>query len=251
MIGSGHCCTAPVVKWTGTLRRCPLRCFSPLDPSLRCETTLREGKAVKLFIDRVEHKEVRPDDHEYAPLPYIHPNGPSLRFHETAVYEKLLRQIRDWASVKTDDWIRSYFGPNLFKMVSAGFDETTLKVLQEWIVSGDKQKLEAAASLLSKAPRTFVFMQSQYVVMLLEQAEKQGKKCYERVCSWLMSTATAGSRSGTPGQPFPEDIHLRDRSHEFTSQLPGGSPAFKFYKTLYEEAKATIERDTNEDVKIG
>jgi len=39
--------------------------------------------AVKLLIDRVEHKEAHPDDHGYTPLPYIHHNGPSLRFHKT------------------------------------------------------------------------------------------------------------------------------------------------------------------------
>jgi len=206
--------------------------------------------AVKLFIDRVEHNEAHPDDHEYTPLPYIHHNGPSLRFHDTAAYEKFLRQVRDWTSVKTDNWIRSHYGADLFKMVSAGFDETTLKVLREWIVSGDRQKLEAAASLLSEASRTFVFTHSQYVAMLLEQAEKQGEKCYERVCSWLIAAAISGSRSGTPGQPFPEDIEQRDRSHELMSQLPGGSPAYKFYKTLYDAAKTNIERDTLEDLDM-
>jgi transcriptional regulator with XRE-family HTH domain/tetratricopeptide (TPR) repeat protein len=209
---------------------------------------LNPDLALKLLMDRVEYNEAHPDDHEYTPLPYVHLNGPPLRFHETAAYEKLLRQVRDWASVKTNNWMRSHYGADLFRIVSSGFDETTLKVLQEWIMSGDRQKLEAAASLLSEAPRTFVFTHSQYVMTLLEQAEKQGEKCCKRVCSWLIAAAISGGRSGTPGQPFPEDIEQRDRSHELMSHLPGGSPAYKFYKTLYDGARTNIERDTLEDL---
>lgn len=209
-------------------------------------------RAVKLLMERVEHKEVQQskDEEKYKPLPYVHRNGPALRVSETKSYEELLRQIRDWTAVKTDNWIRPHYGADLFKMVSAGFDETTLKVLQEWIMSGDAGKLEAAASLLSEADPSFVFTNHEYVIDLLEQAKKQSESSYERVTSWLYGAAISGSRTGTPGQPFPRDIEQRDRSYGLMSQLPAGSPAHKFYKLLYDAAKANIERDTIEDFEL-
>ncbi len=199
-------------------------------------------------MERVEYKEDHDDadvwEDRYKPLPYVHHNGPALRVAETDKYEQLLKQVRDWAAVKTDNWVRAHYGKDLFKMVSAGFDKTTLKVLGEWIVSGDGEKLEAAASLLSEAPSNFAFTHTAYVVDLLEQAHKQGSAQYKRVTSWLYGAAISGSRTGTPGQPFPRDIEQRDRSYELMSQLPAGSPAHKFFKLLYDAAKENIERDT-------
>lgn len=212
-------------------------------------------RVAKLLMERVEHKETQQEDDDvwnerYKPLPYMHRNSATLRISETKSYEKILREVRDWAAAEPESWKRTHYGADLFKMVSAGFDDATLKVLQEWIASGDNQKLEAAASLLSEAPSTFVFTNHAYVTALLEQAQKQGATYYKRVSSWLYGAAISGSRTGTPGQPFPQDIAQRDNSYDLMSKLPIGSPGYKFYKLLYDAAKENIERDTIEDLEL-
>lgn len=205
-------------------------------------------QTLKLLTDRVEFKENNEKLEDYSPLPYDWRESEGLRFDETPQYEQVLRKARDWASQKTDSWIRSHYGADLFKSISAGFDSTTLKVLEEWIVSADQHQLESAASLLSEADNSFVWTHQDFVNNVLQAAQKFGDTCYRRVCSCFHSSLLHGVRSGTPGQPFPQDIEQRDRSFEIMSKLTPGSPAYKFYKNLHNEAKAEIERHTFEDL---
>ncbi len=217
-------------------------------------SAIQPERVAKLLMDRVEHKEKHSAsdafEERYKPLPYLYRNGPALRIAETEAYEKILRKVRDWGAEKTDSWIRSHYGASLFKMISSGFDRTTLKVLHEWIVSGDATKLEVAASFLHEAPHGFVFANHEFVIDLLNQAKKQSEECYENVCSSLYGSAISGSRHGTPGQPFPEDIAQRDNSHQLMMQLPTGSPAYKLYKALHESAKTSIQRSIDEDLEL-
>jgi transcriptional regulator with XRE-family HTH domain len=204
--------------------------------------------ALKLLTDRVEYKENNEKLENYEPLPYSPRFGESLRFHETSQYEQILRTVRDWASVETGSWIRFNYGTDLFRLVSAGFDSVTLKVLEEWIMSADQQQLEIASAFLHEADNTFVWENTQFVIKILERAQKFGSTCYQHVCSSLYGSVIQGGKSGIPGQPFPEDVAQRDRSYILMTTLPLGSPAHRFFKMLYDGAKAEIDRSINRDL---
>lgn len=199
---------------------------------------------LKMLMNRVEYKESDDKDERYDPLPFSARRTGAWRFHETSQYEKILRTVRDWATENTPNWVRHHFGAELFKMVSAGFDDITIKVLEEWIMSANEQDLENAAALLREAENTFVWDHQEFIVNILERAHKFGDASYKRVSSFLHTSVFQGGRSGTPGQPFPEDIIQRDRSQEAISKLPVGTAAYKFYKMLYDEAIAEIKRHT-------
>ena len=207
-------------------------------------------ETAKLLMNRVEFKEANPELKEYDPIPFSWNRNEPIRFNEAKEYEWLLREIRDWATVKTDSWIRFHYGSDLFKLVSAGFDEVTLKVLDEWTSSSDERQLIAAATLLGEAPRNFVWDKQQFITKILDHAQKFGDKCYRRIASALHSSVLQGGKSGTPGQPFPEDIEQRDKAYEMMQKLPAGSPTHRFYKSLYEEAVSEIDRHTNEDFEF-
>lgn len=211
---------------------------------------VKPKETVKLLMDRVEFKEANPEQKDYDPLPFSWNRNEPVHFYETKQYEQLLREIRDWAAVKTDSWIRFHYGSDLFKLVSAGFDEVTLKVLDEWTSSSDERQLVAATSLLGEAPRNFVWEKQQFVTKILDHAQKFGPKCYRKISSALHGSVLQGGKSGTPGQPFPEDIEQRDKAYEMMQKLPIGSPSHRFYKALFEEAKSEIERHTNEDFEF-
>jgi transcriptional regulator with XRE-family HTH domain len=202
---------------------------------------------LKTLQGRVEYKESNPKLKEYEPLPHSMENNIQLRFQETANYEEVLRNVRDWSTVDTGNWIRPYFGLILFKLVSSSYDDVTLKVLGEWVDSTDEKQLEAVADLLTEANTSFIWENQQYIINILEQAQKHGIACYKRVCSSMHTLAVHGGRSGTVGEPFPEDIIQRDRSYELMTKLPPGSPAQRFFKLLYEEALSEIKRHTKED----
>ena len=76
--------------------------------------------------------------------------------------ENLLREIRD-ASLESG-WTVEYWIPQLFREVSSGFaSDASLKVLGEWINSGDSAVIESAARLVSGAPPGFVFKHVEFV----------------------------------------------------------------------------------------
>jgi transcriptional regulator with XRE-family HTH domain len=200
---------------------------------------------LQLLLDRVEEKE-RQDhslDIEYRPVPYSWNHDLPFRFHETQEYEQLLRKVRDWASIDTKDWMRAHFGADVFKLVSAGYDAITLKVLEEWIMSSKQIHIEMAATLLSEAPATFVWDNSAYIAKILSQANRHSLKTYKRVTSSLLTSVIQGGRSGMVGQPFPEDIMQRDRAIEIMDKLSVGSPVYHFYKLLHDGAVTNIKRE--------
>lgn len=207
---------------------------------------------VDLLINRVRHyEEIKGKiTDNYKPVPYVHRNGPHLRVAETKEYEAMLRKVRDWAAIDTGSWVRPHFGSDVFKMISSSFDESTLKIIDEWISSGESAKVDAVGMLLSEAPSNFVFTRSDYVVALLEIAGGLGSKTYDSVTSSLFGAAISEGKTGTPGQPFPQDIAQRDSAYDMVKRLPDGSHAHKFYKMLYNHALSNIERDTIEDLEI-
>jgi len=207
-------------------------------------------ETVKLLMDRIEFDEVNPELKDYDPVPLSWDWNEPLHLHKTDQYEKLLRDVRNWATIKTGNWKRFYYGSILFKMISSGFDEIALKVLGEWIFSANEVQLIAASALLGEAPKNFVWEKRQFVTKILDHAQKFGTKCYRRISSSLYRSVQQGLKSGKAGQPFPEDLKQHDKSREMMQRLPAGSPAYRFYKSLFEEAKSEIERHTNEDFEF-
>lgn len=203
------------------------------------QTTLKFLKA------RVEYKETHPKVEDYRPLPYSWRRDEAPRFSETPHYEQMLREVRDWAAEPTGDWVRFHFGSELFKLISAGFDAVTLKVLKEWLLSSDKNQVKVASSFLSEAGKNFVWSNEEFVSDLLEEANRLGSAYYERISGSLYLSVVQGGRNGAAGEPFPEDIRQRDISLQRMEKLPAGSPVYKFYKMLHEAAKKEIQRHTD------
>ena len=150
---------------------------------------------------------------------------PSLGFHDRLIglatspdQENMLREIRD-ASLEPG-WSVEYWIPQLFREVSSGFESaTSLKVLDEWINSGSADRIKSAARLVSGAHPAFVFKHVGFTSNLLERAHAASYDCYQNVTSSLASSALSGTRSGTPGQPMPEDVAIRDQASAVASQL--------------------------------
>ena len=181
---------------------------------------------------------------------------PSLGFHDRLIglatspdQENMLREIRD-ASLEPG-WSVEYWIPQLFREVSSGFESaTSLKVLDEWINSGSADRIKSAARLVSGAHPAFVFKHVGFTSNLLERAHAASYDCYQNVTSSLASSALSGTRSGTPGQPMPEDVAIRDQASAVASQCDAGSPAYRFYASLAESAEASIRNDLLRDEEL-
>jgi hypothetical protein len=75
---------------------------------------------------------------------------------------------------------------------------------------------------------------------VLAAAAAHGEECLQTIGGALHTAVTSGVRSGTPGQPFSEDIEQRNKSAEVAQALPRGSVEERFYRSLQSSAEQSI-----------
>ena len=197
-------------------------------------------------------KRIRRSDNEkleFRALPILGFNRQLTGLSTSPDQENLLREIRD-ASLGPG-WAVEHWIPQLFREVSSSFDSVaSLKVLNEWINSGDPAMIESAARLVSGAPPGFVFKHVDFVENLLERALTADSGCYRRVTGRLVGCAMSGTRSGTAGQPMPQDVAIRDQASLAADRLDPGSPSHRFYALLAESAERSIRDDLLRDEEL-
>ena len=172
---------------------------------------------------------------------------PILRVRETADLLAALRHIRDWIAEGPESWKRQDAGPDLFAAVAGRFDADALRVIEEAVTSGDSAQLTAAASILREVPRLLVFENVEYVQRLLALAGLAGDEHVQRIGGALSAAVSSGTRMGTPGQPFTEDVEQRDWARDIAQNLPSGSMAQHLYLSLQASAEHSIKWQADRD----
>ncbi len=222
---------------------------------------------VQFLIKRIEHDE-EDDKGEYQPLPFQGFKNRLESIAKSKEYRNILMDIRNqalkrthtkkkWLPVlfkeislvpnNTDSDIQDMFphrtSPNCssYKDEALVFSPTSLDVLSEWIDSGDRNKIEAVSCLLSDAPKAFIFQNVEFLSNLLGQAYDIGDDCYNTVSWDLFQSVTSGIRSGIPGQPFPDDVAIKEQSAAVARQLVAESPSHRFYESLAKDAQDSIK----------
>ena len=193
---------------------------------------------VSLLLTRIRQKD--DEGAQYDALPVLGFRNPLIGLAASPDQETILREIRD-TSLEPGSSV-AYWIPQLFREVSLDFESAAnLKVLNEWINSGDAIRIKSAARLVSSAQPAFVFKHVGFTANLLERAYAAGFDCCRSVVSNLTSSAISGTRSGTPGQPMSEDVAMKDQASAVKSQFDAGSPPYKLYDSLAKIAEASIE----------
>lgn len=201
---------------------------------------------VQLFLSRIE-RSTKTDDREYRPIPYeFHHRLDGLARSKN--YKAILKKVRDY--VLRRHWRARFWIPHLFKEVSLGYSPESLAVLGEWIESGREAKIVDAAALLHEADSDFVFAHHDFVVKLIQRAHAVGEDCLQKVESNLFASAASGVRAGTPGEPMPQDVELRDRASSTAREFVVGSPEHSFYEKLARHADQEIRRHLLEDEEV-
>lgn len=233
------------------LRRCPSIDDYNVMEFLSEYSKNQPDKALTLLKERIERAEQSAKgyrDNEFRPIPY-HWDSP-LQVRGSAQLVPRLREIHGWMAKKLDSWQRQKMGTDIFWLVAGEVDQEVVDVLDEALRSGDETHLDAIVNILHDAPKTLVWDHSDFVSRALNTAAKFGKKTLQKVSGSLYATVAYGSRSGTPGEPFPEDVEQRDKSLEILSKLPPGSVEANFYDSLLKGAQQNIKRNLEEDEKL-
>ena len=194
-----------------------------------------------------EHAEATQGRYGYDAIPWRWQEDAKLAFRDSSKFAEHLRAIVTWAKKLGGQRSHRDLGV-LCAAVCGCYDAATLDALSPFLFSADPKDVEVAALLLRGAPRNFVFEHAPFVVRLIEHAHSLGGDTLESVADDIEYPTAVGTRHGTPGQPFPEDIELRDRSAEQLSKLSRSSPAWDFYARLKERAEYDIKHRDRLDI---
>jgi hypothetical protein len=201
---------------------------------------------IELLQDRVSRAEAMESMGDYRPMPFRWDN--QLRAREDAAFVAHLQKLLAWIAQGVDSWVRREMGSEIFKEVAAGYDKNVLVVLLEALKTGNTADVRAVAAVLRKANRAFIWSEADFVRTALHAGARHGENVKREMVGALWGATISGSRTGTPGQPFPEDVEQRDRSAATADQLPKGSLEEQFYRDMAASAEVSIARDAEVDV---
>ena len=203
-------------------------------------------EVIDLFRSRILKAEALERPGAYQPTPF-HWDVP-LRIREDGDFLPVLRGLRDWIS-ESESWVRHEMAARLFAAAAGGFDDAILALLREGLAGASQVSVDGVAGILRKAPRTIVYSEVPFVLEALDAAARFGDDCEQTMRGALWAATITGSRMGTPGEPFPEDVQQRDECAKIATTLPKGSPGETFYKALSESAQENIRRHAEMDAR--
>lgn len=197
---------------------------------------------VELLQSRVESYS---HDHSagYSPLPFTWHVSPPFRDRDD--FTALLRQIRDWLATDPDSALRRYLGAKLFALVAGPYDARVVETIDEWLDASDPVKIKVTAALVSNAPRTLIW-DTEFVRRCLRAADRHGDADLNRMRSALHSAVITGMRSGTPGQPYPEDVEEHAKATKLADGCAKASVEEQFYRDVAESALRRVQDESDE-----
>lgn len=209
-------------------------------------SSVEPGWVIDLLQDRVAFGEGLENLGDYRPMPFHWGNRLRVREHED--FNTHLRRLHAWVAAAPDSWIRREAGSELFREVARPYDDAVLAVLEDALESTNLADIDAVAAVLHKADRTFIWDFPDFVRTALHAAGRFGQGCRDGMASALWGATIAGTRMGTPGQPFREDVEQRDRSSDTAAKMPRGSVEETFYRDVAASAERAIARSQGDDM---
>ncbi len=162
---------------------------------------------------------------------------------ERSEYQHLLRRVRD-ASIPGGPQQR--FVAELYQALSLNHSEEGIAILGEWVDSGEREKIEAVATLLRGVRYDFAFEHLDFVARLLERADRHGPDCTDHVIECLHTSVVSAERRGVFGQVFPLDRALRDKARSAIKIHPPESGLHRLFGRMLQTAERNIEQVTME-----
>jgi transcriptional regulator with XRE-family HTH domain len=158
----------------------------------------------------------------------------------------LLTELLDWGLGQPRGNTFDYHFGQMIEGLCAPFDERFVATLEAWVEGGGAERLSFVLPILRDVPGDFVFKHQDSVLRLFRRSKSYGAKMLRALRSTLFSSAAFGSRSGTPREPFPEDLELQKSATEALGKLGRFDPAYEFYADLIKHAEHEIERQRRE-----
>ncbi len=195
---------------------------------------------------RVEHA-AKEDSWSYRPCNYGPYGHVPLRFRKSSEVGPLVNFVWEWMKLGSDNnYHFEHRAGELFETMFRPFDAELVNVIQGWIDSSTLSDMRRIARILCEVPQTFVFEQREFVIRFLERAKLCGKDVLDIALDALYRSSTSGVKHGTPGEPFPEDVNMKNKAETTMSELSRFSPAYKLYEQIKLSAEHCIQYSLKE-----
>lgn len=204
------------------------------------------GLVVDFLVSRVMIAQER-GDWSYNPVPWSFGLRGDWGLMKQQDASQWVRRLFDWALAheKSGESVLPWFG-GLVRTLCTVNSSDFVDFLRQWISSTGREGFAVASSLARETHPSFVFEQHEFVIWLMRLARSHGTDVLRKLGTALYCAAVSGSRSGVPGEPFPQDIKLRDRAADVLSGLIRQDPAYELYSDLHRHAIQSIEMQEEE-----
>lgn len=147
--------------------------------------------------------------------------------------------LRGLDAMPRETWQFQWAAPQAFALLVSDPSPAVQRALDRWASQSPLTRLPLAAILLRDMARPLIWEQLNWLAAFLNHSDRAG--VYTEVAATLLSGFASGIKSGTPGQPFPQDLDDLDRANRVLEGLPYGSVERRFYSSVKTTAEASID----------
>lgn len=183
----------------------------------------------------------RRNEWSYYPLSKT-PRGIGLKLMEVDTGSRLMWDLLDWGVKEQNDVSSLRRMGDAISGLNGVYEQNFLDLLLAWMSSGEKAHASLVARVLRNSHHTLIFKYPKFIREIINAAEFIGDVALDEVRSAIAVAASTGMRSGTPGEPFPEDVRMEKYCKEMLATLSRSEPTYELYEGLLKDARYAIER---------
>ena len=140
-------------------------------------------------------------------------------------------------------WSTRWNFAKLAQLFVGDIDGTVVDMMRSHLELRGGAAAGAIAVVLNESDRLTALANVYEIEKLLREASTIDRNTKVRIEDALFNSAISGVRRGTYGQPFQEDIQLRDSTQEILKKMHPQSPAYTLYANLMKHATLEIKRE--------
>jgi hypothetical protein len=202
------------------------------------------ARVVDFFLRRIEYSTTHKDEEGYTPTPF----GLEDLFAQIADTPEHVAIVRLLArSLNLQDVLRRYWFTKLFGLAAGSFGPATRAVISELAEDRTEENYKLIAILLQEVPREFIFSEKDFCAKLLEAANGISEQAFKNISGQLLASSQSGGFSGIPGEPFPQQVSIKDRAAKFATEQADRPIVAKFYRDVAQFAQEMIDRQLERD----
>jgi transcriptional regulator with XRE-family HTH domain len=207
------------------------------------------SEVIELVKTRITES-VASSDWRKRPLFHRHRGLDSLELLKVNDGRKCLVALLDWSLSQIEEALFAHHLGEAMGALCGHFDSAFVGVLEDWMVDGSLAHALVISAILREAQAEFIFEQEAAIQRILQRSRLMGKDGVEAIAGALYGSTISGVKSTTPGEPYPQDVRLRDYCSKMLEKLSRSDPAYLMYKELFDHADQEIRRQGREKEQL-